>query len=669
MEEYLNKATPQWFKHITESAREHRRNVFILHFNIRDLVFDPAVPPSHPSKLLTLTEFLNRLGAGNRTLALYYTLHEGIQIFGGKDNSENRHIKARQPRELWEELAQNVSAFPYPLRSMHGQASDENTPPQFWRDPELAIPLLTRALAGKYSFPGTTTATSEADSTQNPATPPRKPIEIGLIIDYLHHLAPPPAVVTAHKVAPIVQSLLQWSTEPTFTDHRHRVILLTPELAAIHPELTASDSRITAIRILRPTRDERAAFLQWLSTFPEYSRLNTSRQIEGTTLTLVQDIANGTAGMNYVELRDFANNIQRNSDANWRTELAQRRMDIVQRESGGLLVPKESKFGLNDVAGYRYAKEEIMRQLPRLRDGRGDVAGILFTGPPGTGKSFFAGALARDVAVPVVTMRRLRSMWVGESERNFERVLEVARSLAPVIIFVDEVDQAFANRQQQQGDSGVEQRLLGRLLEFMDDKENLGKVLWIAASNRPDLLDDALLSRFRLRVPFLLPDREACHVLLKEQLPSQVGIQWKADSWNATLEQLIDDKVVSEYSGRELETIVRSAMWYEEDHRFEEAQGKELPPLPPGPRVLDTLYLEKAIKSSSVGHNHHEYLRQALLALQSVQRETPALIEAVQTALPRAIVHKILEENRLDKEAIRRELSKIDQDLRLGMRI
>lgn len=496
-----------------------------------------------------------------------------------------------------------------------------------------------------------------------------KPLSIGLIIDYLHHLAPGPGVFAGHAVPEIVEALQRWSTDPCLPEHNHLVIMLAPELAAVHPELHSSDSRIVSIRIPRPERDERAAFLRWLATFDRYVALRE----EG----LVDELANRTSGMNYTELRDFVRTIALHPEQSWRELLARRRAEIIQRESGGLLVPKESPFGLNDVAGYAYVREYVDRLLTRLREGRADVTGLLFAGPPGTGKSFYASALARDAGVNVVVMRSVRNMYVGQSERNLEQVLEVARSLAPVIVFVDEIDQAFSNRRGINTDGGVEQRLLGRLLEFMDDKQNLGKVIWIAASNRPDLIDTALLSRFKLRIPFLLPDRETCRELLRHRLPRQAGFCWQADSWTDSVEQDIDRAIVGNYSGRELETIVRTALWKAEDDQTvftdkdkperwlrlqqeHEEKGLPPPPQPPilegaGERAVHAYYLQQAIDSSSVGHDADEYTRQALIALQWIPFESTALIEAIKTALP-GQANRILDGERINKEEISRLL-------------
>ena len=138
-------------------------------------------------------------------------------------------------------------------------------------------------------------------------------------------------------------------------------------------------------------------------------------------------------------------------------------------------------------------------------------AGLLFTGPAGTGKTAMAEALAHDAGVNFVSLNlgRILGSYVGQSERNLERALRAIVALAPVIVMIDEIDQAVGRGGA--GDSGVSSRLFKRLLEFMSDAlANRGRVLVVAASNRPDLVDAALRRPGRLdkKIPFLVPDEE-----------------------------------------------------------------------------------------------------------------------------------------------------------------
>lgn len=651
--DYLENGSPAWFAELKKIKADQKRHVFLLHFNIRDLVFDPKHPPATPSQLRTVLDFLSWQLSG-RDVALYYSMHSGIELFAPPESLE-RSYRAQTPQALWESVARDAATSPYSLSPGIGDRSEEQAP-EYWRRPDAVVPLLTRTLTYPY-FREASALVPPSDGTRADA----QPLSFGLIVDYVEHLAPPPDVPTRHEVSPIVEALQRWSTSPLFVERNHLVILLASEWTRVHPELRGTDSRMASIRVERPTRDERFEFLSWLSRFS--SKLNADDDFSVLQQPgLVEQLANRTSGMNFLELREFVRSMQRYPDRDFWGELEQQRAEIIQRESGGLLVPKESKFGLDDVAGYQYIRKYVERRLvERLRQGRADVTGVLFAGPPGTGKSFFAGALARSAGVNVVTMRNIRGMWVGQSERNFEQVLQVAQSLAPVIIFIDEIDQAFANRQQATGDGGVEQRLLGRLLEFMDDKANLGKVIWVAATNRPDLLDDALLSRFKLVLPFLLPDQATCKEMLQVQLPRQAGYAWQEGSWGAE-QDAIARSVSGRYSGRELETIVRAANWLAEDAMLAwEAQSPAtrdaVPPIqeaptPAGRPLVHARFLTDAVRDTTVAHNEREYLRQSLLALQKTPFSSADLILATQSALPQNVRQRVIVDSRIDKEAI-----------------
>lgn len=662
---YRKDVRPSWYREMVQARDDLGRCVFLLHFNVDDLVFDPNLAPDSPNDLWTVSEYVAYRLAIAKSLALSYSLHDGLRVRTREDleagSKASRPQEAWQddhiPSQLWQGVAGHAASQPYAL--IREQASpgrsghDDPRTPHEWRHPDNVFPLLSRVLLHDYQAKN------------------KLPMNAGVLIEHLQHLVPTPnGPLVAHNAAAIVEALHEWSSDPYLAQRKHIVVCVTPDLAALNAEVQGGNSRLSIHRLPMPGRDERKAFLAWLVDFDDY-RLPAGA---GDRNEVVDKLANGSAGMNLSELRDFVRFVHLHPDADWKAHLAKRRAEIVSRESDGLLRPQEPKHGLADIAGYDYVKEQFDRLLPRLRESRADIAGILFVGPPGTGKSYFAAALARDAGVPMFVMRNVRSMWVGESERNFERILEVARTLAPAVIFVDEIDQAFMSRSSGRTDSGVEQRLLGRLLEFMEDKSNLGKVLWIAASNRPDLLDAALLSRFKLRIPFLLPDEAACRDLLENKLPVQAGFRWQTPIWN----EWMVESVVGHYSGRELETMVRAAYWRAEDdaHHLTLADndawreqrsaqlavlGLQLPTCPveqPGSDgailpLAAPVYLQEILHTSNPGHDEREYVRQSLLALLGAPFSTPALARAVRTSLPSKIAEEVVsKDDRINTDQI-----------------
>jgi len=144
--------------------------------------------------------------------------------------------------------------------------------------------------------------------------------------------------------------------------------------------------------------------------------------------------------------------------------------------------------------------------------------GVLLYGPPGVGKTFLVRAIAGTGQVNVLSVKgaELMSKWVGESERGVRELFRRARTAAPVLIFLDEVD-ALAPARGQSSDSGVGDRVVAALLTELDGIEALRNVVVVAATNRPDLVDPALLRPGRLdRAVYVpLPDAAARTQILK----------------------------------------------------------------------------------------------------------------------------------------------------------
>ena len=137
--------------------------------------------------------------------------------------------------------------------------------------------------------------------------------------------------------------------------------------------------------------------------------------------------------------------------------------------------------------------------------------GILLDGPPGTGKTLLAKALAKESEANFIAVKgpQLMSMWVGESERGVREIFRKARQAAPCIIFFDEIDALAHKRSENQGETA--ERVVSQLLTELDGIEELKGVVVLAATNRRDRVDPALLrpGRFDFLVELPVPDREA----------------------------------------------------------------------------------------------------------------------------------------------------------------
>ncbi|EPS42931.1 hypothetical protein H072_3046 [Dactylellina haptotyla CBS 200.50] len=168
--------------------------------------------------------------------------------------------------------------------------------------------------------------------------------------------------------------------------------------------------------------------------------------------------------------------------------------------------PKIPNVSWDDVGGLANVKSAVMEtiQLPLERPelfakGMKKRSGILFYGPPGTGKTLLAKAIATEFSLNFFSVKgpELLNMYIGESEANVRRVFQRARDARPCVVFFDELDSVAPKRGNQGDSGGVMDRIVSQLLAELDGmsegKEGSGGVFVIGATNRPDLLDPALL--------------------------------------------------------------------------------------------------------------------------------------------------------------------------------
>jgi len=145
--------------------------------------------------------------------------------------------------------------------------------------------------------------------------------------------------------------------------------------------------------------------------------------------------------------------------------------------------------------------------------------GILLTGPPGTGKTLLVRAIANESSKNFIYVKgsEIHSKWVGESEKAIQETFRKARISAPCIVFFDEMDALIPSRKAGFSDAGVTDRIVTTFLTEMDGLVELADVIVIAASNRPDILDPALLrpGRFERIIELPLPDEKAREEILK----------------------------------------------------------------------------------------------------------------------------------------------------------
>lgn len=216
-----------------------------------------------------------------------------------------------------------------------------------------------------------------------------------------------------------------------------------------------------------------------------------------------------------------------------------------------------------DVGGLESLKEELYEAVEwplkhREAFEHTDVTppkGILLYGPPGTGKTLIAKAVAHTTESNFISIKgpELLSKWVGESEKGVREVFRKARQAAPCIIFLDELDALAPSRSSGSSDSHVTERVVSQLLTEIDGLEELHNVLIIGATNRVDLIDDALLrpGRFDRIIEVPLPEAKGREYIFK------IHTKKKPLAKEVDFEKLV--QLTDGFSGAEIEGVCNRA--------------------------------------------------------------------------------------------------------------
>ncbi|MFC4438346.1 MULTISPECIES: CDC48 family AAA ATPase [Natrialbaceae] len=221
--------------------------------------------------------------------------------------------------------------------------------------------------------------------------------------------------------------------------------------------------------------------------------------------------------------------------------------DITWDDVGGL---GDTKERLRETIQWPLDYPEVFDQMDMQA-----AKGVMMFGPPGTGKTLLAKAVANESQSNFISIKgpELLNKYVGESEKGVREVFEKARSNAPTVIFFDEIDSIAGERGQRQGDSGVGERVVSQLLTELDGLEELEDVVVIATTNRPDLIDSALLRPGRLdrHVHVPVPDEEGRKRIFEvhtrnKPLADSVDLDWLASETQG-------------YVGADIEAVCREA--------------------------------------------------------------------------------------------------------------
>lgn len=269
--------------------------------------------------------------------------------------------------------------------------------------------------------------------------------------------------------------------------------------------------------------------------------------------------------------------------------------------------PKIPNVSWDDVGGLEHVKDAVMEtiQLPLERPelfakGMKKRSGILFYGPPGTGKTLLAKAIATEFSLNFFSVKgpELLNMYIGESEANVRRVFQRARDARPCVVFFDELDSVAPKRGNQGDSGGVMDRIVSQLLAELDGMSNGDDtgdgVFVIGATNRPDLLDQALLrpGRFDKMLYLGIADTHAKQLTILEALTRKFTLDPELSLAR------VAESLPFTYTGADLYALCSDAM-LKAITRQAAAVDRKIKALPGGP-VSHAYFFEKVAREEDV---------------------------------------------------------------------
>ncbi|HOQ37265.1 MAG TPA: ATP-binding protein [Acetivibrio sp.] len=340
--------------------------------------------------------------------------------------------------------------------------------------------------------------------------------------------------------------LCEWSNNAKISSVGSTIVMLANTIAEINSEIFRSSYRVEPILVELPDEEARKEYINYLI------KDNNIKMDIG-----VDEFAKLSSGLSKKAIKDIKLKAEAEDVAISFEFIKEKKHSVLQKEYGDVLEFIYPEISFEDIGGMERAKKYLLKNIVdpiKKGDLRRVPMGILLCGPSGTGKTLLVNALAKSSGFNCVKidMSRILGQYVGESEKNFKKCLLGAQSQQPVIVFVDEIDTAF--RRGESGDNGVSRNIFSEFLQFTSNTNNRGKVVFIAATNRPDLLDPALkrAGRFDKKIPILLPEEDERAEIFR--------IMIKKYGFETDIEDFTPFAAKTEnYTGAEIETVVRKA--------------------------------------------------------------------------------------------------------------
>lgn len=433
MSQPLTPAVPKWAAEVIDLYESGACSQFILHGNVEDRMLLPARETG--SRLVSLDVFLRERLLGSFDVVLSYDVGNGIRVEkGGPRFSE------------------------WPAATKEAMSA---------RGPREAVIVLTHYL--RYC-------------ANLGRLKPESTTRVAIMIRNAGLIVPPSAGGANHELSAIASQLRDWASDLSISGHHCTTFLFTENLNDLHP-LVARNPRTACISLDLPGAEDLKPVLEHLAATCPVPLSEFSAPYEEPAAML--------AGATVASVEMLFQTRQHHGTKLTRRDLVHLKKELVEKDAQGLIEFIEPERTLADLHGQESIKTWLRQDIALW--GAGDLAalpmGYLLCGPVGTGKTFMVECLAGEAGVPVVKMKNFRDKWVGSTESNLEKIFRLLDALGRCIVFVDEADQALGRRNSGADDSGVSGRVYGMMAERMSDSRNRGRIIWVLATSRPDLVE------------------------------------------------------------------------------------------------------------------------------------------------------------------------------------
>ena len=456
----MNALLPAWAEEMRDLFKSGSISQFLLHGNVFDTVLTPG---STEPRMLSLGAFLDDVMFEKYDVILHYDRGRGIRATRGADD--------------WGEW----------LRLALG---DQASSIVQLREPGAAMELIDRYLLRCLNL----------QSLRGKEAGLHK---IAVVIEFGEFVIPrgDPLHLGGAFSSNVVK-VLGWANDPAILRSDIATVIIAEGLHDLN-SLVVENPHAAALNLPLPGEQEMSEYVRMLDATSLYglkSRCEISLDALGRRLSGLSRV-----GAYTVLSRALKN--EKTLTSSWLTRMKKER---IEKECQGLLEFLESTFTLDNLSGSENAKAWLREDAALMRQGVLNALpmGYLITGRIGTGKTFLIQCWAGELGIPCVIFKNFRDRWVGATESNLEKIFSILRALGQVVVFVDEADQAAGKREGGDSDGGLSGRVYAMLAKEMSDTRNRGRIIWVFATSRPDLLEVDLKRQGRLdvHIPMFPPE-------------------------------------------------------------------------------------------------------------------------------------------------------------------